>query len=543
MQDAGLARRFLADWPAPFTPQAELVYEGPRRQRELIAIGRQQLEAQRSAAKTIARSNIAAADIIANEISQQTAALEASLRDYSNRVSSSVMDAADQMSAAIEVLGDRLCAYLGEIRWQLAQQGETLAGILRALRESRSNEARQLVEQGVRHYINEQYERAEERFRQALMQDTTDYQVLMNLGLIAVQNGLSAEAFEFFKDALRLPSALDRPSKNRALLTIARLHYAKGEYRDALVNARQAATVADTSQVDEVFVLGTYAALAGHVSECLDRLDEAIRIKPALFGKAAVDPNLEASRPDVLTLLSRLALEAREHVSSELRTARELLSRVGQHAESSVVIQESTLAAKALDDISRATLRASYDDLLRLRSEAENVTKSINLISAAEVSAANKRAVERPIPALADAANAAERELQLLHQVPPFKIRSWFLWHLGTWLPITYILTAQAQFNRELVVWAGLFTGGWFWVGMPVWAFVQHLSEKHAESVDSAHAQHRTVKSQAASAARSASTKAISEARTHDERCKALLADARSLTENRPVSKSAQPTG
>jgi hypothetical protein len=130
MSDVRLAGRFLADWPSPFTPQAELVYEGPRRQKELIAIGRQQIEVQKAAAKAIASSNIAAANIIANEISQQTSALDASLHEYSNRVSSSVMDAADQMSVAIEVLGDRLCAYLGEISWQLAQQGETLAGIL-----------------------------------------------------------------------------------------------------------------------------------------------------------------------------------------------------------------------------------------------------------------------------------------------------------------------------------------------------------------------------------------------------------------------------
>jgi len=187
MANAQLAGRFLADWPAPFSPQGELVYEGPRRQRELIALGRQQIEVQKGAASAVVRSNIAAAQIIATEIGQQTAALDASLRDYSNRISSSVMDAADQISVAVEVLGDKLCAYLGEIKWQLAQQSETLTGILYTLRESRSNEARQLVEQGVRHYATEQYDRAEERFRQALQQDTTDYQVLMKLAIYFTQ--------------------------------------------------------------------------------------------------------------------------------------------------------------------------------------------------------------------------------------------------------------------------------------------------------------------------------------------------------------------
>lgn len=217
MKQTELSHRFLADWPARHTPQAELVYGVPRRQNELIAIGRQQLEIQRSTAEEIVRSNIDAADIIAAEINQQTAALETSLQSLSDKVTSSVSDAADQVCWSIDILGARLCACLDEIKWQLAQIGTTLSGILSTLRQSRSNEARQLVEQGLRHYINGQYEQAEERFRLALIQDTTDYQVLLNLGLIAVKKKDSAPRHTTFS-RMRYASQPHLTSRQRIAL-------------------------------------------------------------------------------------------------------------------------------------------------------------------------------------------------------------------------------------------------------------------------------------------------------------------------------------
>ncbi len=499
------------------------MYESPRRQEELIAIGRQQLDAQRSAARTIARSNLAAAEIIANEINQQTTALEAGLRDYATLVSSSVRDAADQIAAAIDVLGDRLCAYLGEIAWQLAQQGETLAGILRTLRESRSNEARQLVEQGVRHYINEQYERAEERFRQALAQDTTDYQVLMNLGLIAVQKGVSTEALQFFHDALRLPSGLDEQAKSRALMAIARVHYAQREYREAAVNARRAVALIDGGQTDDVYALGIYAALAGDVNKCVACLEQAIRKQAGFFAKAVVEPDLDPSRSEVLSLLSRLALEARGRVENKVTTARGLLKGIHEHPESAAVIAEARLAANALDEISLATSRASYRDLLQLHNRAREVTKGISAILAAADSALKKRDLERQMTSLESAATGAERCLEVLEQVPPFRIRWWFLWHVGTSFPLQLVSIALAG-NIGPV-----FVGFWFWVGIPVWVAVQRLSESHAKSVEAAQRAERDRRSHAASSARNAATKSDADRRAHEGRCQSLLAEARTL--------------
>lgn len=525
MPNAQLAGRFLADWPAPFSPQGELVYEGPRRQRELIALGRQQIDVQKAAASAVVRSNIAAAHIIASEISQQTVALDASLRDYSSRISSSVMDAADQISVAVEVLGDRLCAYLGEIRWQLAQQSETLTGILYTLRESRSNEARQLVEQGVRHYANEQYDRAEERFRQALQQDTTDYQVLMNIGLVAIHKGLTDEAFEFFEDALRLPAGLDKLSKNRALLAIARLHYAAGQYDKALTAARKAATLADPSQVSEVFLLGTYAALAGQVDESLERLEEAIRLRPDFFGKAAVEPNLDANRPAVMTLLSRLATEALAKVKAELGNAQRVLSKAGEHDESSMCANERELAQKTIDALLDRAQRASYTELLSVQQQAESVGQAVRRIVEAADAAASSRSVKQTLPDLTAKENEAKRDLEMYGTpVPPFRLRFWALWHFLTFIFIIGPLMVDQRNNR-----VPLIMPIYFFAGFAIWPWVQHLTWKRAEATKKRQDAEHSERTRAVSAATSATSQARARIDSFEKRSADLLAQARKI--------------
>lgn len=171
-----LSRRFAyGKWDEASTLINEVEYGIPRRQRELIDLSQRQLKAQRQAAQDISRSNIEAADIIAGEISRQTE----ELGDLISQVGGNIVSAIDQFC-------DRLCIELVEIRWELAQITDKLDQMLYVLRNSRNNEARQLVEQGVRHYLIEEYPEAESRFLRALDFDTTDYQVLMNIAFIEV---------------------------------------------------------------------------------------------------------------------------------------------------------------------------------------------------------------------------------------------------------------------------------------------------------------------------------------------------------------------
>lgn len=103
-------------WPGAFTPEAEIVYETPRRERQMIRLAEQQVEIQKAAGREIVRSNIAGAQIIASEIAQQTLALDRTINQVGESISGSISFAADQISDAIDVLGDRLCAELSEIK-------------------------------------------------------------------------------------------------------------------------------------------------------------------------------------------------------------------------------------------------------------------------------------------------------------------------------------------------------------------------------------------------------------------------------------------
>ena len=301
----------------------EIVYETPRRDRQMIQLAERQIEAQNDAAQEIAISNIVGARIIASEIVQQTQAMERTANELVGKMSDSISFAADQISDAIGILGNRLCAEFLEIEWQLVQQNKTLEGILNVLRNSRNNEAQQLVQQGVRHYVNDEYKEAEERFRLALGCDTTDYQVLMNLAYIEIHKDNASEAFTFLKKAVSLPENLDSASKSRTLWATARLYYAEKDYTKAFLFAEQAFNHDNQNDPKRIYALGVYAALAGKKTIALERIERSILIDPAYFSKCAVDPDLEAIKQDILKLLSRLSTEA----ESEARQAVNLIAK------------------------------------------------------------------------------------------------------------------------------------------------------------------------------------------------------------------------
>ena len=120
-------------------------YGNSNRGREMLQLARQQVQAQKDAGLLIARSNLAGAKMVAAEIEEQTQRLDAAVNRMGEEITSFITEAADQITDAIDLLGDRICAELLEIRWQLSQQNKTLEKILAILYESRNNETRQLV--------------------------------------------------------------------------------------------------------------------------------------------------------------------------------------------------------------------------------------------------------------------------------------------------------------------------------------------------------------------------------------------------------------
>lgn len=291
---------------APLTLERAVILDKPRRDEKLIALSKSQIEAQYHTAREIAKSNIVGAEIVANEISHQTAILEGAI----NQVSTNVLAIGDQISDAILDVGESICAELLEIRWQIIQQNEKLDQIIDILRNRRNTEAQELVRQGLRHYINEEHEEAEERFKEALKSDTTDYQVLMNLGFIEVHKNNVEGALNYFTKAVKLPDNLDSPSKARALRAIARVYYTQENYEQSFSLANQASQQDDKSDSEDIFMLGVYGALAGKHDIALQKIEQAILINPSYFSKASANPDLKIIQNDVHALLGRLSVEA-----------------------------------------------------------------------------------------------------------------------------------------------------------------------------------------------------------------------------------------
>ena len=284
--------------------------ENPGREMEIVHSARDQIHAQNTAGLEIAASNMCGAQVIAAEIEEQTLALDKTTAEILEEILDSIIFSADQISDSIDLLGDRLCIELSEIKWQLTQRVKTLDKILEVLNQNRKNEARQLVQQGLRHYINGEFEEAEERFRLALDFDTTDYQVLMNLAFIEIHKGNPSQAFNFFKKALSLPENLDPVCTARTLWAIARLHYAEKDFDRAYTYSEEALKHEKQNDPGVFYKSGVYAAFAGKKSAALEKIERAILIDFSYFSKSSVDPDLQSIKQDIIELLDRLSVDA-----------------------------------------------------------------------------------------------------------------------------------------------------------------------------------------------------------------------------------------
>jgi tetratricopeptide (TPR) repeat protein len=288
----------------------EILTESPKRQRAIISLAHHQLASQERQAAMLATSTLVGANLVANEISQQATQLRGVVEQVGDRLSEDIVMSTVDVTSAIDELGSHLTMELAEVRWQLAQQNDTLGKILHVLHESRSNEARQLVAQGQRLYDAEQYEKAEERFRQALHYDMTDYQVLVYLGRIELRKGRADTAFAFFQDALTLPPNLDVAAKALTLWDIAVLASTAEKYEEAIHHGDLSLSLGKKSA--NLYETAIWAAWCGRAADSVGRLREAIEMNPSLLGRATVDLGFEPIRVQVMDLLSSMAREAED---------------------------------------------------------------------------------------------------------------------------------------------------------------------------------------------------------------------------------------
>jgi len=345
-----------------------------------MALGHYQIEAQERFAKQLAErteaSTKACAEVVANEISTQTIELRESIERVGAQLSDDIAQAAHEVSsvvsAAVYEVGARLAMNLAEMEWQLAQQNEALDRILHVLQESRSNEARQLISQGVRLYNAGAFDRAEERFRRALDYDATDYQVLMNLGFIEIHNEHPDAARKFFKDALTLPGELDASAKARAFRAMATLEGALANYSEAIRLGDHALALGE-KDASLLYLTAMWSASAGDKREALRRVREAILMDPRYFSKAAIEPAFSAMHDETVELLMALASSAQaaaEELQSQMQDVLERIQR-NDHRE-----EYAELTRRLGELLSRAKglfLAKSYSGYRRYCTEIQRV--------------------------------------------------------------------------------------------------------------------------------------------------------------------------
>lgn len=367
---ASLIVRYSSDWPAVYTPAGQVIYEGPRKQDQLIALARRQVDAQRAAAAEITESNIEAAQIIASEIERQTESLGQAIGGMSMEISEAVRDSSAQVTRAVDRLGDRICASFTEVKWQLLQQGKTLDKLLETLLNSRTNEAQQLVRQGLRHYASAEYAEAEERFLKALEKDSTDYQVLLNLAFIEIHKGNSEAAHRWFRKAVSLPEELDSEAKARTLWADARLYKVDLDPTRAFALASEALETEGDEQAASLYLCGVYAGLAGDLSRCTHFLERAVKKDRSFFTRAAVDPALTPLRPTVLKHLSEMASRAKHEADFALSEARAAFERAAQAPHASKYWDLLKAVRDELGKVDSRLSLASYGDCLAAKAAA-----------------------------------------------------------------------------------------------------------------------------------------------------------------------------
>lgn len=191
--------------------------------------------------------------------------------------------------------------------------------------------------------MNEEYTEAEERFLLALDRDSTDYQALLNPGFPAVHRNSGSDAHTYFKKALTLPPQLDDSAKARAHWATARLHYAEAAYDRALKSASLAIQLETDRSAGNLFTMGAYA-LDGDPVKCISLVREAVQASPELFARAAVDPDFDVVRSDILVLLSDMATAVVVKVRKAIDASLSDLDKLerSEHAQAHAPVRENS---------------------------------------------------------------------------------------------------------------------------------------------------------------------------------------------------------
>ncbi len=287
---------------------------------KIIRLHRAQLAATGIATEAIVASQQAGSSLVVSEVRASSAKLGDTVQRSCQEIEGAIREGTGDIAWAIDSLQDALVGHLGAIRWELSQIGSTLSQVLETLRNSRTVEAQQLLRQARRHLSAGEFGEAEERLQEALHYDSTDFEVLTELGYTYIYLEDSENAVRFFNKAHMLPESLPDSLRASTLLELARVYYASGSAEDARSTARMIDGLADYAPTGrDLYQVARYEALVNRIPTAIEYLSRAIQLDSRLFATAAVDGEFEDATDDVIAFLSDLALRTKRDSDRLLR--------------------------------------------------------------------------------------------------------------------------------------------------------------------------------------------------------------------------------
>jgi tetratricopeptide (TPR) repeat protein len=327
----------------------------------------------------------------------------------------------DGTGKAITEMHGAVVDQLSHVRWAMAEQNQLLRGIFETLRDGRSNECRQLVEQGEKNLQARYYAEAEERLKLALVYDNTDHVLHQNLGLVAIHLGKPDIALEHFKRALAFPpKAKNHGDRSkvafflaRAATHAARVLYATGDTRGAAEYLAKALEHDDTAAKNwyDLAVMCAYEENGRAVETALRK---AIALEPEFYAQALGDPELDPVRDQV----DRLLLTLRDETRDALETALPKLAALEQLAASvQQVVSQAPLSPPYLMQAAEAArARATFFALREVVVEMERTLKFVPAALTNALDAAIADAEARKKSAKSDVAKKHDHETASLRK-------------------------------------------------------------------------------------------------------------------------------
>jgi hypothetical protein len=321
---------FDSHYPKHFdvgSPAIKLYKEGNTKEKALVYMLDRQIAYKNNEFEELKRTNNSNTKSLANEIIKsngQLKDLKSSIKNLSNDLDANLNEIKSELETSNYLLN--------EVIWELSQVNNTLNDIFYVLKNSRRILAQEYVEQGSRLMLDNSFSLAKERFELAFKEDPTDFQVLMNLGYLAIIEEDINSALDHFLHASKWPKDINssklQNAKAKALRNVARVYYAKKEFQNAYTSAKEVLKITKERNTNDIYVAALYAGLSGDISFCLNGIKNAISVSPKYFTESVANPDLYHIREDVYGLLRKLSQEKHRLVQLKINTIDKSINRI-----------------------------------------------------------------------------------------------------------------------------------------------------------------------------------------------------------------------